>query len=236
MTNEHLVAPDRRLPEPIRRYLARNLPDDRSAPRRVRITQEGEMWQKPGARAMRFTALEEFAVETVALAWRARFPLLPLIAMKVADEYANGDGHLVARLLGIPLMRKSGPETSIGEALRYLAELPWSPQAIAANGELEWRQLEGDSVEVATAVAAQGAAVRFQFDRAGDIVRASCDTRPRPVGKTFVATPWSGTFADYKVLGQTRIPTWAEVSWDLPEGPFVYWRGRVTSLELVAAE
>jgi hypothetical protein len=153
--------------------------------------------------------------------------------MKVVDEYAEGEGHLIARQLGIPVMRQRGPETAVGEALRYLAELPWVPQAIAANGELEWRQLDGDSVEVATAVAGKKAAVRFDFDRTGDIVRASCDKRPRPVGKSFAATAWSGTFADYKVLGHTRIPTWAEVSWHLPEGPFVYWRGRVTSLELV---
>lgn len=72
MTNEQLIDPDRRMPEPIRRYLARNLPEDRTVWGRVRITQEGEMWQKQGARPMDFTAVEEFAVETVAFAWLAR--------------------------------------------------------------------------------------------------------------------------------------------------------------------
>jgi hypothetical protein len=169
---------------------------------------------------MRFTAVEEFAVETVAFAWRARFPLAPLVAMKVVDAYADGKGQLVARLLGIPVVRQGGPETAVGEALRYLAELPWAPQAIAENRELEWRELDGGDIEVATAVAGKQWPVRFEFGAGGDIVRASSEARPRPVGKTFVATPWGGTFGDYEVLGQTRIPTRGEVSWDLPEGPF----------------
>lgn len=224
------------LPALLRSYLERSLPGDRPLPRRVRITQEGEMWQKPGGHAMRFTAVEEFAVGRVAFAWRARFPLVPLVATRAVDEYADGDGQLVARLLGIPVMRQRGPETAAGEALRYLAELPWAPQAIAANRELQWRELDGDDIEVATAVAGKRLPVRFQFDAAGDIVRASTDVRPRSVGKTFVTTPWSGTFGDYQVFNETRIPTRAEVSWDLAEGPFIYWRGRVTSLELVASE
>jgi hypothetical protein len=138
---------------------------------------------------MRFTAVEEFAVERIGFAWQARFPLIPLVAMKVVDEYADGNGQLVARLLGIPVMRQRGPETAVGEALRYLAELPWVPQAIAVNRELRWRELDGREIEVATTVAGQQVAVRFEFDASGDIVRASTDARPRPVGKTFVATP-----------------------------------------------
>ena len=234
MTNEQSVSPDGRLPEPVRRYLARNLPDERTSSGRVRIKQEGEMWQKPGARPMRFTAVEEFAVDTLAFTWRARFPLVPLVAMNVVDAYSDGKGHLVGRLFGIPVMRRRGPETTVGEALRYLAELPWAPQAIAANRELQWRELPGGDVEVTPALGGEQWPVRFEFDAAGDIVRASSEARPRPLGRTFVAAPWGGTFGDYKVLGQTRIPTWAEVSWELPEGPFVYWRATITSLELVA--
>jgi hypothetical protein len=39
---------------------------------------------------------------------------------------------------------------SKGEAMRYLAELPWLPQAMVANQELEWRQIDDRTVEVAT--------------------------------------------------------------------------------------
>ena len=43
-------------------------------------------------------------------------------------------------------------------------------------------------------------------------------------------TPWVGRFGDYIELGGIRVPGSAEVSWELPEGPFTYWRGEVASL------
>jgi hypothetical protein len=54
-----------------------------------------------------------------------------------------------------------------------------------------------------------------------------------PSGNTFVATRWGGDFGEYADSSGTRIPTLGEAWWELPEGRFVYWRGRVTALELI---
>lgn len=72
-------------------------------------------------------------------------------------------------------------------------------------------------------------AVTLEFDSEGDIVRASSGARPFRQGDTWLPPPWSGEFGDYRELGGMRMPTSAEVGWDLPGGRFVYWRGRVTS-------
>jgi hypothetical protein len=74
--------------------------------------------------------------------------------------------------------------------------------------------------------------VRLGFDLAADIVGASADARPRPEGKASVPTPWRGVFHDYGVLDGIRVPLQAEVSWELPQGPFTYCRGTITSLAL----
>jgi hypothetical protein len=221
------------LPALVRRYLERALPAGRSVPSQVRATQVGEMWQKPGGRQLRFTAVEEFAVEEVAFSWRARFPIVPFVSLHVVDSYAAGEGLLEARLFRlIPVMRASGPELSAGEAMRYLAELPWVPHAMLVNRELEWRELDAETVEVAARVGSARAAVRLEFDAAGDLVGAFADARPLPVGKTSVPTPWGGVFRDYGVLDGIRLPLRADVRWELPEGPFTYWRGTIRSLEL----
>ena len=78
-------------------------------------------------------------------------------------------------------------------------------------------------------VASARAAVLMEFDRAGDIVRTSCPDRPRHVGRTWSPTPWGDDFGDYALLGGMRMPTSAEVWWELPGGRFTYWRGRVAS-------
>jgi hypothetical protein len=224
------------LPAPLLRYLHRVLPRGRIVPQQVRFTQVGEMWQKPGGRALRFTAVEELAVREVAFSWQARFPIAPLVSLRVVDSYAAGEGLLEARLLGLlPVMRQTGPEVSAGEALRYLAELAWVPYAIIANPQLEWRELDARTVEVATQVGSARMTVRLEFDAAGDVVGASTDARPRIEGKTVVPTPWAGSFSDYALAGGIRIPTRGEVRWELPGGPFTYWRGEITSLQLVPA-
>lgn len=220
------------VPALVRRYLARVLPPGGSAARRVRVTQVGEMRQKPGGRPFHFDAVEEFAVEEVAFSWRARFPILPLVSLRVVDRYCAGEGVLEARLLGVPVMRARGQETAEGQAIRYIAELAWVPQAMLANRQLEWRELDPRTVEVATRAGSARVAVRFELDPAGDIVKAWTGARPRLEGKEIVERPWSGVFAGHAVVGGIRIPTRAEARWELPEGPFTYWRGTITSLEL----
>jgi hypothetical protein len=189
------------------------------------------MVQKPGGRRLAFTAVEELAVGEVEFEWRAAFGPNPLVRMIVVDRYRGGEGSLSAKVWGVlPATRSSGPDTDRGEAMRYLAELPWCPHAILGNRDLEWRDLEPGLVEVAARVGSAEAAVTLHFDAAGRIAGASASDRPRQEGKQFVQRTWVGEFADYRELGGVSVPTTAEVSWELPEGRFIYFRGRVTRL------
>jgi hypothetical protein len=184
------------------------------------------MWKAPGARPQRFEAVEKFAVGHVAFSWRATFPLAGPLALRVADGFDGTHGHLRVSLLGIPLQTQTGPETDIGEAMRYLAELPWAPQAVATNRDLTWREVDESSVDVECSVGDATARVRWAFDANGDPVHVT-GLRPRPVGRTFVATRWGGEFSDYTEASSARIPRHGHAWWELPEGRFVYWRAGV---------
>lgn len=223
------------LPELVLRYLDRSLPPDESFPALVRVRQTGEMWQKPEARLTRFEAIEDFAVDRVAFSWRARFPLIGRLALTVVDEFRDGGGRMRLSLGGIPLRTQTGHDLAVGEAMRYLAELVWAPEAIASNRQVDWRRLDEATVEVTAPVGATSAVVRWEFDASGDMVRAT-GTRPFPIGKTFVPRPWGGDFGDFERFAGTRIPTVGEAWWDLPEGRFIYWRGRITAVERIASE
>jgi Family of unknown function (DUF6544) len=221
---------ERSLPDQISRHLSQVLPQGAATPGRVRLGQTGEMIQKPGGRRLDFKAVEEFAVRSVEFEWRASFGPNPLVRVKVLDRYRDGEGLLVAKVWGIvQATRSTGADTDRAEAMRYLAELPWVPHAIESNPQLSWRELEDGSVEVSTLVAGRPASVRLSFDDEGLISTAS-GIRPRLGGRTAVETPFVGTFGDYVELGGIRVPGSAEVSWELPEGPFTYWRGEVGSL------
>jgi len=176
------------------------------------------MQLKPGRWAS-FEAEQEMALDRVEFSRRARFPLAPLVALRVHDWYRAGEGALEVRLFGLPLKRLRGESVTRGEAMRYLAELPWAPPAMAHNRELEWRGVGERTVKVATSVAGPRLAVLLHFDAAGDVVAASAKDRPRAVGKSAVETPFAGELSNYEVLGGVRVPTRAEVRWDLPGGP-----------------
>jgi hypothetical protein len=188
------------------------------------------MLLKQGAAPRRFTAVEEFRVDRVAFAWKARFPIFGPIGLRVTDSYDGSDGLLEVRMLGLPVQRRRGTQLAQGEAFRYLAELPWVPQAIHANAQLKWRELDGRTVEVSTQVREARVAVRLMFNEHGEIEQTVAE-RPR-LEAGGALTPWIGVFGDYQELGGVRVPTRGEVRWELPDGPFSYWRGRVISLEI----
>ena len=218
------------LPELVRAYVERCLGGELRPVSAVRLQQAGEMVLKRGAKPRAFTATEEFAVDRVAFAWRARFPVLGPLSMRVIDSYDGTEGRLEVRLLGFPLQRKGGPELAQGEAFRYLAEIAWVPQAILANRQLTWRVVDEQTVEVATSVQNEQIAVRLVFNEAQDIAQTIAD-RPRLEAGN-ATTTWIGEYADYQQFNGTRLPTRGEVRWELADGPFVYWRGTITSLDL----
>ena len=119
--------------------------------------------------------------------------------------------------------------------MRYLAELAWIPTPSARTRRSTGPSCSAWEAEVATATRGGRAAVRLRFDGTGDLLGASAPDRPRAEGGGAVPTPWRGGFSDHADLGGLRVPRRAEVAWDLPEGPFTYWRAEVTALEAITA-
>jgi hypothetical protein len=114
------------------------------------------------------------------------------LALRVVDAYDRGAGDLAISLFGLPLQRQRGPETTIGEALRYLAELPFVPPALAGNRELEFWEIDKRQVEVATTVAGERLTVTLELNESGDIVRTSSTMRKLRRHGEWRSTPWGG--------------------------------------------
>ncbi|HEY3776323.1 MAG TPA: DUF6544 family protein [Solirubrobacteraceae bacterium] len=180
------------LPEPVRRYVQRAIPAGPGAAQSVRVTQTGEMILKPGARPRPFTAFEDLATRHVSFTWTARFAMLGPLGLRVTDRYDGRDGTLEVRALGIPLQRRHGPNLAQGEICRYLAEIAWVPHAILTNRQLEWRQLDERTVEVATHSAEKRVAVQVIFNEAGEITQTVAE-RPRAEAGNELTT-WVGVY------------------------------------------
>ncbi len=201
------------------------------------LRQVGEMRFAPDRPWLPFEAEQWFPGDGIDFRWRARVRMAPLLRATVVDAFEHGQGLLVARVLGlVPVARSRGPETDVGEAMRGLAELPWRPFAFREGPPFGWEARGASGLGATFDDGRTRVAVELEVDGDGCVRGVSVPGRPRGVGKATVATPWSGRFSEYRVLGGLRVPTAAEVSWTLPAGPFTYWRGRVTDLRLLPRE
>lgn len=201
-------------------------------PHVVRLTQTVSMRFSPEQPWQDLTAMHMAGVRASGFVWHATGSMM-FLPIGVVDAFVGSKGLLNARILNaISVANSEGAATDRGELLRYLAELPLTPDAILNNAALVWHQIDDNTVSVSALSNGEPVSVEFSFNEAGDIVEAFAAARPMGVGDTWVDTPWRGKFFDYQQLGLRRIPTRAEVGWELPEGYFLYFRGTIQSYAL----
>lgn len=201
-------------------------------PHSVRIRQIGSMQQANGRAELPFRARQRIAIGAPGFIWRADFA--PFGFIHVADYFiggtgGGGTGGLEGRFLGaLPFLTFAGSAAAAkGEIMRYLAELPWSPDAILRNRALEWRALDDETLRVAAGAGASRGEIRLLLDQDGLIAAVEADDRPRLENGSAVERPWRGRFWDYREIEGRKIPMRGEAGWLLNEGEMIYWRGTI---------
>ncbi len=194
----------------------------------VRFRQEGEFRLAPGKPWLPFRATQTMSAVTVGFSWRARVRLGPALKIHVCDAFERGRGSLTVRLWGIlPLARATDDATSLAQAQRYLAELPWCPCALLTSRALDVMAIDANRLRVATPSPGGQAVVDLVVEDDGRVREVHAAARPRAVGGKTELTPWGGRFGGETRGGGLRVPATAEVWWDLEEGRFSYFRARV---------
>ncbi|SEV87600.1 hypothetical protein SAMN05444851_0026 [Aliiroseovarius sediminilitoris] len=225
------VRPDNNLPEVVRRFAQRGHAAENGVPRVVEFTQDLELRQ--GEKWSKMTAHQHIAITRPGFVWVADGTGWPLPVVRVLDSFVDGAGLLEARLLGaVRVARFEGADADLGEAMRYVAELPWAPDAILTNPSISWREVDAQVVEARLPLPDGAAIVQFTFDDVGDIVEVYAEKRPdTSEGKT-VLREWRGLFSSYTDIGGRRVPAEAEVGYVVDGAYEPYFRGRVTSYQI----
>ncbi|MCO4771983.1 MAG: hypothetical protein KDA24_18270 [Deltaproteobacteria bacterium] len=214
----------RPLPEIVKAYLRRCLPNPPAEARGTLLEQDGTIRLDPDKPWMPFSAEQRMDAFEPGFVWHARFKMAPLVTGVVEDAFECGHGRLDAKIWGvIPVAHARGIEVDRGEVQRYLAELPWCPLAFRHNYDLHFEE-QSDRV-VRVWVDDPGTSVDLLFGEDALITGARC---LRNRGEE--VQPWEGAFSDYEDFGGVLAPAQARAWWDAPEGRFEYWRGTVTSL------
>ena len=193
----------------------------------VRLRQSGRMRQIGDARWMAFRAKPDISTLRCAFDWRARAGPAGLITAR--DALTEEGGRFDVRALGIfPIVRADHtPALQRGQLMRYIAELPWAPDAILHNTELRWLEDGPDTLAVSAGAGETASEVVLSLDSQGRIADAFVPDRPRSAQAPFLPTPWRGRFTDYRRHNDMWIPFAGEVGWQIDGKEYLYWQGRI---------
>jgi hypothetical protein len=198
----------------------------------VKLTQTGRMKRSLDTESwMAFTATQTISARACEFDWLAKFRPFGMISARDALEH---DGALldIMALGFIPIGRAAHtPALTRGELMRYLAELPWAPDAILLNTALRWRVDGPDTFAVSAGAGATASEIMLSLDSDGRITGAYAPARPRSVTAPFLPTPWRGRFSDYRLHETRWIPFAGEVAWEIDGKHQVYWQGQIESWE-----
>ncbi|MGE5724948.1 MAG: DUF6544 family protein [Acidobacteriota bacterium] len=199
----------------------------------VRIAEQGEMRMSPEARWIPFTAEQTIEARRSSFRWQARLSGNRLTSVTVTDAYENGHGYLTLKAAGfVPLKRITGADVDQGELQRYLASIAFCPPALLNHASLEWKAVASQTLRVRDRKDETGATVDLEMTEEGHPLTCRAQ-RPRLVGKHSVLTPWWGSYLEFSEWEGLRVASRLEVSWQLPQGPFAYFRSRLTSFQVL---
>jgi hypothetical protein len=196
---------------------------------RARLAWKGDFLASPEKNGWAtFMAEQHAAVKPAGFVWDARMSMSGL-PVWVRDAFADGAGSMHASILGVvTLMEVEGtPGIARGALQRYLAETVWYPTALLPSQGVVWNAIDDSSARATLSAGGTTVSLDFHFGPDGLVQRVFAADRPRVVDGREVPTPWQGRLFEYAEHGGMLVPMRGEVEWLLPEGPQVYWKGRI---------
>lgn len=227
------------LPAPVQRYFRKVLKDGQPMVLAVSVEHSGtfnmsetdEQWRP-------FISTQRVIAQRPGFDWEGRIAIMHGLSVRVHDAYIAGEGILHVSLFGLVSLAnlRGTPEMAQGELMRFFAEAAWYPTALLPSQGVQWEAV-GDASAKATLKDGETAlSLLFRFNEDGLIESVRAEERGRTVAGSVIPTPWEGRWRNYELRDGMYIPIDGEVAWMLPEGPKLYWRGRITRLSYEFAQ
>lgn len=224
------------LPTPVRQYFEHVLREGQPYIRTVHLRQSGKFRLGDSDPKWRsFTASQHFTTQPPGFVWVAKIDIFPLLPACVVDLFKRGEGLLRATLLGLIPVASAGPNPELNESelVRYLAEAVWFPTALLPTQGVKWEPIDEHSARATIENEDVTASLVFYFDEQNEVAQVTTE-RYRQEENDYAT--WTGYFREYEEHHGVRIPTEAEVKWELPEGDLPYWRAVIEDITYQTAQ
>jgi hypothetical protein len=219
------------LPAPVVRYFQYALVPGQPLIRTARVRHTGQFRAGLDRPWGAFRSSQLFTVARPGFVWDARIRMAPMATAYVRDSYVDGRGSMRAGLAGLVTMvdQSDTPSLNSGALHRYLLESPWFPTALLPSQGVRWEEVDPFTARAHLSDGGITVSMDVHFDEVGRITRVEA-LRMRDVDGAGVPTPFRGRIWDYVRVDGMMVPLEGEVEWELPEGVWMFWRGRATEL------
>jgi len=215
------------LPPVVQGHLRQSGVVGRAIPTIVRLRQTGRIRSSVEASWMSLEAEEVYSTDPPAFVWRASFPSAGLPLVTGRDEYRQGGGSILMKMLALfPVADESGGELVAAGLMRYLNEIMWFPQAYL-GGNISWRGIDDTSAEVTIADRGMTASAILFFDGEGRLTNFRAQ---RHNTATRQVETWETPITGYGELDGLQLPIRGEGVWKQAGGDFAYIEVEVTAL------
>jgi len=221
------------LPAPVQRYLKKAIPEGQLYIQWVELKQDAFLRMDANSpKWLPLKATQYFTTYPPGFIWDARVQMAPVVTARVLDMYKQGRGALRAKLFNTFTVADASGDKELdnGELLRYLAEAAWCPTALLPGEFLKWEAIDDHTALAILREGENEVRLQFHFNDEDEIVKA-IGQRHRQVNGSYQLTTWIAHYRDYQRRNGLLIPVQASVEWNLPEGNFKYWKGRIVEIK-----
>ncbi|MBI4924064.1 MAG: hypothetical protein HY834_20205 [Devosia nanyangense] len=215
------------LPPPAQRYFRAAGVIGQPIPRLVRLKQKGRIRGGADAGWMTFEADETYSVNPPGFIWQAYFPspLTPMVLGR--DEYLEGSGSIVMKMLAaLPVAEEHGAEMGPAGLMRYLNEMMWFPAAMLGPN-IRIAAIDDNSFRLSIVDRGMTAEATLFVDEAGRVTNFRAQ---RFNSATRRLETWETPITGYGTLARLQLPVSGWAVWKLADGDFAYIELEVTEL------
>ena len=177
---------------------------------------------------MELEAEEFYSTSPPAFVWRAYFPKESLPIVLGRDEYLDGTGSIVMKMLSVyPVADERGEELGPASLMRYLNEMTWFPAAfLGENVTIE--PVDEACFRVTIADRGMTATALMFVDEEGRLTNFRAQ---RFHTGTRTMETWETPMTKHRTFAGVRLPIAGAAVWKLKNGDFPYIELEVTDVK-----
>lgn len=221
-----------KLPEPVQKWLVWSGSVGKAEARSMYLKQSGQIKLKPEQKHWIPAKAEQYSTfEPPEFTWKVNMKMAPGTHISGKDVFRNGRAQMRIKFDGVmPLSKtENSIKTNQSSLQRYLMELSSCPPA-ALSSYVAWQEVDGTTATARMELNGVSGTADFHFDEQGELKSVTA-LRYKDSDEEAEKMLCTANILDYMGVDGIKVPSKIEIVWDLPEGPFTWYKFEVNGVQ-----